>query len=444
MAYNLPQLDGNSDDQESSHIDLPVQENLLKGLDFLATIACGISGDDRIQNFSHHDKNFNREDKTLEQNDSETKESEGIELDNLIKFDTTVALGTFLPFSSSSGHHAWITEPPPGASKEFLDDNIINTRDKRIFLARHTAYCDKVKNDEVKSQLHKMDNARAFERLQTKQLLQIQRNKENKQKNKRTKIDDDKDQLSHQTNDDEMIDNVMTAMKDVPLFYLHEPEVLRMTIYEKFVRQYLYYHNKHDTQAMMTTTLLPYCSKDIVRQNCLWGIRSIVDPMNGQSQPGVVVVENTTYAGLASFPMTFNMLFQKLPDCVIAYQQSRIRHDIKKKTTRIYTPFSIFCTVQVRDEDLLCHENKDKPNKTHSLLKPVYDEETIAIKYKQLLHPRLHRIELEATGWNIVEFNEKNQVILRVDNLFIKNMIVDTPLDPNITGEAVWRAVWKR
>ncbi len=217
LADNLssPHIDENYDHSvksESSRFDLALEGNFQKGLDFLATIACGIADHRTPPPIS--DKNSNRTDENVVDNDSDIEGSEDFELDSLVKFDAATALDTFLPPTD----HAWITEPPPGTSKEFLDDNIINPRDKRIFLARHTAYCDRVKEEELQIRLREMEISQAFQQRQIQQLLQIQRKKENKQKNKRAKIDDGKEQSSHPANDDEMIDYVMTSLKEIPSF----------------------------------------------------------------------------------------------------------------------------------------------------------------------------------------------------------------------------------
>ena len=50
-------------------------------------------------------------------------------------------------------------------------------------------------------------------------------------------------------------------------------------------------------------------------------------------------------------------------------------------------------------------------------------------------------IDVESTGWNVLHFNEMNQVILRQDNFFIKRK---DGLDPHIPGESVWQYVWNR
>ncbi len=414
-------------DSACSAIDTTIEKNfnLQKGLDFLATIALGMADGSTSQMNNSDELHEDKLSDTVKDNDDE---------DILANADLSHSI--FL----SPHDHQWITEPPPGTSKEFLDN--IHPRDKRTSLAIHTSYCENIKQEELNRRRNEIEITRYFQTLQIQQLLQLQKHKQTKKQKikKQLQQEQQKQQQEKDKKKSNGSDDTDVVLVDIPTCCLSEPDILRISIYEKFVRQYQFYYNAHDTEGMLTTTMLPYCSKDVVRQNCLWGMRPKVNPLTRILEQKLVVVDTTTYCGIQSFGVTFNMIFQRVPDAVIVYQQSRTKYDANMKITQIYTPFSIFCTVPLSDEDCISNTPEGNPR---TITVPAEETNSMSADRKRKLSS-CRMIELEATGYNLVQFNEYNQVILRLDNFFIKSMTGMTSTEPFISGETVWRAIWRR
>ncbi len=322
-------------------------------------------------------------------------------------------------------------EPPcPRSPKEFLQD--LKPRDKRTCLATHIAHCNYIKNEEFLKQLLNSELNQCCQQLQIQQLRQSiidgngNLNKASKRKHGQG--------LNLRTCDG--------MVSEIPPCYLHEPHILRLSVYEKFVRQYLYYYNTHDTDGMVDNALLPCCSNNVVRQNYLWGIRPVLNPINGMIEDRVVVVDDKTYIGVDSFKMMFNMIFDKLPDAVMVYEQSRIRYDSINKETQVFTPLSAMFTCIIPQDELILQQEQPREDSERSLTLSV-DEK---IGYNEQATPprRKQRVELEATGWNVLKFNEENKLICRVDHVFIYSRIEGIAnVDQAISGEAVCRALWR-
>jgi hypothetical protein len=121
------------------------------------------------------------------------------------------------------------------------------------------------------------------------------------------------------------------------------------------------------------------------------------------------------------------MLFHRVPDCTLVYEDSRIR-PIPGVGTFVYTPLTLFCTVPVPEEELLMSAGIMNNHSTDS------------IKEKRKA-PSFKSVELEATGWNVLLFDQHDRVVWRLDNFFVNRVI---GIDPRISGEAVWHYLWKR
>lgn len=397
------------------------------GLDFLATIACSIKiTDTETQKDSGEDLVSVQESDSVEEFFSEDEMEEP-------QTALTGVESSFVPHDM----HGWITEPPPGTCKEFLDMNIVDPVDKRICLAFHTAYCEKIKEDELKRRWREVEITRCFQQLQTQQLLQLQQNRENKMKIKR-KID----KVVEDEQDEEKIDHVLTWMKEISTFYLHEPHVLRRSIYEKYVQQYQFYYNEHDTEGMVKNTMLPYCAKDVMRRNCFWDMLPVTDSQTGNIQKRAVMIDDKTSYGVDSLEMTFNMIFQKFPDLMMIHHQSRKRYDVNKKITQMHTPFTAFFATTI-SEDALKPPQQDGSPPVVPVVKNSKDNSKNSKKRKTVSLLTRRTIRFEATGWNLVQFNENNQVTVRVTHICFVGIEGLRAGEEHLSPTMVWAAVWK-
>ncbi len=396
--------------------------SLQQGLDFLATIAC------RIATTTSHTEQIVGEPATdyVEEtySDEYDDKTEGYQKFNGGKpMDHNV----FLPPPG----HEWIIDPLPGTVKEFLDDSVVDPREKRVHLALHTAYCDEMKHEGMQRHRREMEISRRFQNLQIQREIQKQNERIESNLKRKRKTSDNKEK----TKDGGLM------IKEVPLYVIYEPQILRLSIYEKFVRQFLFYYNAHDTAGVVDQTLIPYCSKDIVRQNCLWAPRHVVNPLTGRMEERVVVVEDKSYFGHQSFKIAFNLIFQKLPDGVMIYHNSKIQYDVNTGITRVYTPFTAYCTVFIAEDDIMFQQKGTARVERGEALKLPVDEDIGDSKKCKLESRRM--IQLEATGWNVVHFNSEHQIIFRRDNFFYKIIGGVTESDPPISAETVWHAIWK-
>jgi hypothetical protein len=230
------------------------------------------------------------------------------------------------------------------------------------------------------------------------------------------------------------------------LVALNEPKSLRFSLYEKFVRRYEFAYNQQDIQDMVQTVMLPVCSPFLVRQNKLWSKRVTMAP-NGGSSPNsppvstpamacqYIVVQDTTFVGVASLSSVFNLIFTRLPDCVINYQQSRIRF-IPNEGTFVYTPLTFFCTAMIPEQDF-------------QELSAISSEKTCTLQKQQENRKRkfsetsqtMKLIHLEATGWNIVQFDLNNVVVFKQDNFYFSEMKGMEPY--SVSDTVLWDYVLK-
>jgi hypothetical protein len=180
--------------------------------------------------------------------------------------------------------------------------------------------------------------------------------------------------------------------------------------------------------------MFPCCSKDVVRQNKFWAKKgtksnSTLEDLtirNATDSSHMEVLQDTTFVGLASLEFIFKMVFQRVPDCVMIYEDSRIR-PIPGVGTLVWTPCTMFCSVPFPEEELLVAAG-------------VIEADSVASSDKRKA-PSFKMAESEAAGWNVVLFDQNNRVVLRADNFFAKDV---KGLDPRIPGDLAWQYFWRR
>jgi hypothetical protein len=148
----------------------------------------------------------------------------------------------------------------PQSNSEFLKD--IAGRDKRILSAMHKAYCFLVKEEHEKRQKNKRSRNEAIQKL--------------------SGLAD-----SSQTDCNPV---AMTTM-----VRLNEPQVLRSSMYRKFVLQYQHYYNAQDAEKLVSSVMLPCCSHEVIRQNKLWAKVRATNVTNGGTGSRMVVIQDTTF-----------------------------------------------------------------------------------------------------------------------------------------------------
>jgi hypothetical protein len=246
------------------------------------------------------------------------------------------------------------------------------------------------------------------------------------------------------------------------LVALNEPKSLRFSLYEKFVRKYEFAYNQQDIQDLVQMVILPCTSPFFIRQNKLWSKRvvSAVSGSGPNTQPvsdtstattacQYLVVQDTTFVGVATLSSVFHLIFTSLPDCVITYQQSRIRF-IPNEGTFVYTPFTFFCTVMIPEQDLQKLSAVSSSNGTEQQQKEnrkrKFSEASSSTQNNNrspcLSLKTMKMVALEATGWNIIQFDLNNIIVFKQDNFFFRNM---TGMEPySVSDVDLWNYVFKK
>jgi hypothetical protein len=209
--------------------------------------------------------------------------------------------------------------------------------------------------------------------------------------------------------------------------------------------QYQHYYNAQDAEKLVSSLMFPCCAPTVIRQNKLWAAKQ-TRPNNYSVSCGELitkgpvskgrlqVIQDTTFIGLQSMQIIFQMIFQKMPDCTMVYEDSRI-HTIPGVGTFVYTPLHLFCSVPVPEDELLEIAGLVSPSRSD---KESSNSDSVLLEKRKASN--LKWVDSEAAGWNVLLFDENNRLVWRLDNLVIKQGAVG--IDSRIPADLVWEYFW--
>jgi hypothetical protein len=403
----------------------------------------------------------------------------------LSKQDTTKPI--FSPCSSSNEEKevshlckllldGQIEQHPTHNFLDAADD--IEPSDKRYLLALHATDNQAVKQELKRKQL-KEDSFKQTLR-QERMVLHIQEmTRMIEAKKAAKKAAKSKRKKSATAGEDDEHDNnvVVDKKKSLPgdssqiseqqmisMFQL-EPNVLRQSIYEKFLVHYQYFYNQQLPTELLTKVMLPCTHPDVFRQNKLWAKIPFTSP-EGQQSLIYANVQTDSYWGLDSFVPVFEKVLEVVPDSMLIYQQPVTIKNIPNFGTIVKAPFTYFGTHIFPNTASKPPANaNNKPslpsltdgNDTSSDVedKSVVDETTVDETDTSSVSsssnslsissgpeaPKLRFVRVEVTGWNILQFDKDDRLILRVDN-FLVNPMHESLYD--VAPETMWDIAWKR
>ncbi len=299
---------------------------------------------------------------------------------------------------------------------EFLDD--IEPRLKRVFLATHSTYCENVKIAERKKQSHQQQTrkflsqpplagqALAFHPPSSleyrRQTVTISSPSSSSSKKRKLAISSgvDDESTPHQVNQQQQTEDDMVSL------LILEPDIVRMSIYEKLVIKYQHFYNQQNIPGMMSI-MKPYCTDYMLRQNKLWA-KLTLPSYGGMTPPSSIItmIAEQSYCGIDNLAIVLENIYSKLPDCMLLYKQSIIKK-LPSIGTVVFTPFTYFGTISlpIVPPMVIAESSSD----SSSNIPP------------KVISSRL--IEIELTGWNVLQFDLNDIITWRVDNYFVQRMI---------------------
>ncbi len=154
---------------------------------------------------------------------------------------------------------------------------------------------------------------------------------------------------------------------------LFEPEVLRTSIYQKYVSHFQHFYNDHDTDSLFMLLLNPCCHQQMVRGMKLWSTKPLdsvnfkgpkpwsltpaledadtaVEPPSSSgtvsSNSGqLTLMRQVIMQGIENYHTNYSYIFKTLPDCIKIYESTKITYDEKTNSTVVTSPFTYFLTL---------------------------------------------------------------------------------------------------
>jgi hypothetical protein len=343
---------------------------------------------------------------------------------------------------------------------DFLDD--IDSSAKRVLLAFH-----KTQTNVIKQQIRR--KATREERF-LQSFHQSEREQQTSQQEHSARVSDTKNNTDGQH-------SAFSQFSDqtiISLFHM-EPNILRLSIYEKFLIHYQHFYNEQIPSELLTKVMLPCCNPSVVRQNKLWAkvqLSSLPSTntnggKRGQPSSIFVTMQAESYLGLDSFVPMCNKVLEVVPDSMLIYKEPSIIKKIPNMGTIVKTPFVYFGTYCVPNSV----ENQPKKGRIPSLSSSSsssrisssnigscssFCAEGIKVveqsKNDSLLdgnnvssckndENKVKYLRVELHGWNNLQFDENDRLIWRVDN-FLVHPLHDNLYD--VSPDALWDFVWKR
>ncbi len=118
--------------------------------------------------------------------------------------------------------------------------------------------------------------------------------------------------------------------------FFNEPWGLRSSVYNKFILHFQNVYNTHNVQALMSSVLYRCCLPSMERVLNLWVHFSEPDRMK--------LVGSRTVQGHEKFLSGYQHVFEKLPDCVMVYQETTVHQLPNDRGVMSITPYSYFFT----------------------------------------------------------------------------------------------------
>ncbi len=131
---------------------------------------------------------------------------------------------------------------------------------------------------------------------------------------------------------------------------LQEPQILRVSIYEKFVRHFQQFHNEQDALGLVSLVLYPCFIPDIIRETNYW-MRS---PVDGK----MIVAASRSSIGTDGVYEHYSQFFETFSDAILVYQKTTVKPlssvkvlcsdsgaSTERSLTMVITPFTYFLSL---------------------------------------------------------------------------------------------------
>ncbi len=228
-------------------------------------------------------------------------------IDNLLKKSGSILEGIKTDLTSAPS--AIYIPPSVGttstqAATGFLKE--VNSIERRGVLAVHEIFCQHIKYERF------MNEYKAAEAAQSdidKPFADHFSSQENfKKRNKRSR-----DLLS---NTDSTYHGTNNAVK------LYEPEVLRMSMYQKMTIHFQQFYNDHDVLSLSSLLIFPLCNRQVTRTTVFWDplawdMRNRFPIVN--TRPQFSAVHRSTICGSQTMMDAIDSIFHRLPDSLMFF-----------------------------------------------------------------------------------------------------------------------------
>jgi hypothetical protein len=170
----------------------------------------------------------------------------------------------------------------------------------------------------------------------------------------------------------------LTASATSSLVTFNEPKVLRVNIYEKFVRHLENFLNEQDALGITHMLFYPLCGNDgsyLMADHKAWGRVPVVDTslrpkkdrdlkdflVENQTATAITttkfryeLLHNQHFSNLTEIGNNMNRQLAILPDAVLMHSDTKVYRKLNGETISI-SPFTFFSTVLLKESDLQVH-----------------------------------------------------------------------------------------
>ena len=231
--------------------------------------------------------------------------------------------------------------------------------------------------------------------------------------------------------------NIMSVMSIVEI---------RSTIYQKYITTFQTFYNEHDVMRMLSMLMYPCCCPNMVREMNLWvstttPVTVPVTLPDGSCSEGTVLrkhmhmIKSRQFHGRDAFQDDCVDILEKLPDCLIFYEPTKVRRPLNDHgLTMVTADYSYLFTVPVRVKN---EQKQPLPFAAVANLTSTSPHVPRPTKTtKKLSTPptpspsdcSVVMVQVEVIGCNILYFNNYGMVEKKVDHIALKSVS-----DPNIS-----------
>ena len=336
---------------------------------------------------------------------------------------------------------------PPGG---FL--NTLEPVDQRTCLGIHSSYCKRVEEEII---ANKILEKKTFEFVEDHEFDDpfYEQNSKKRKCNSPCLVSENDVQPQHRKYTEHC--KLMTQV------YLHEPHILRVSVYRKFLLQYQYLYNMQAIPELMNVLILPCFSRDIRRESKLSpSIPKFIPSISLQSQNVQAICdEKQSFHGIGNLQAVYDMLFRKLPDCIMQYHESKIFNK-PDMGTFVVTPFTFFGTLSmpIEENDTTDGNGSISTSTDSDISESDFDgtEEMVGKDVKNSLAkqnlmlcsvdgikrkaPKLKPVGIIANGLTILQFHDDtNLIVWKSDITYITHV---NGANSSMSHETLWNYLW--